>query len=100
MTNDSPRSHLILDISAIVRSPSRPTRNAHQKRKAQLDEQFLIIGMQQTPAVEEAILLGAQSHLGRKDKAGYPYVLHVLRVSSGWNPTRKELSGQSNAIRS
>lgn len=31
-------------------------------------------------SLEDAILLAAESHRGKKDKAGHPYVLHVLRV--------------------
>lgn len=36
--------------------------------------------MSSSPTLEGAILLAAQSHLGKKDKAGHPYILHVLRV--------------------
>ena len=32
------------------------------------------------PALEDAILLAAESHRGKKDKVRHPYVLHVLRV--------------------
>ena len=32
------------------------------------------------PTLEEAIALAAQAHRGQADKAGQPYVLHVLRV--------------------
>jgi hypothetical protein len=33
-----------------------------------------------SPSLDDAILLAAQAHHGRRDKAGRPYVLHVLRV--------------------
>ena len=32
------------------------------------------------PTLEEAIALAAQAHRGQVDKAGQPYVLHLLRV--------------------
>jgi len=35
---------------------------------------------QATPVIEEAIALAAQAHRGQVDKAGEPYVLHLLRV--------------------
>jgi Guanosine polyphosphate pyrophosphohydrolases/synthetases len=31
-------------------------------------------------ALEQAIALAAQKHAGQKDKAGQPYILHLLRV--------------------
>ena len=33
-----------------------------------------------TPTLEDAISLAAQAHKGQRDKAGQPYILHVLRV--------------------
>jgi len=36
--------------------------------------------MGSAPALENAILLAGQAHLGQKDKAGQPYVLHALRI--------------------
>jgi hypothetical protein len=36
--------------------------------------------MTSSATLEDAILLAAQSHLGKKDKAGHPYILHVLAV--------------------
>jgi (p)ppGpp synthase/HD superfamily hydrolase len=33
-----------------------------------------------TPPLEDAIALAARAHRGQKDRAGEPYVLHVLRV--------------------
>ena len=35
---------------------------------------------QTTPSLEEAIALAAQAHRGQVDKAGEPYILHLLRV--------------------
>ena len=34
----------------------------------------------QWEAVERAIVLGTTAHLGQRDKAGHPYVLHLIRV--------------------
>ena len=36
--------------------------------------------MNSRPDLEDAILLAAESHRGKKDKAGNPYILHVLIV--------------------
>jgi (p)ppGpp synthase/HD superfamily hydrolase len=36
--------------------------------------------MDSSPGLDDAILLAVQAHHGRVDKAGRPYVLHVLRV--------------------
>jgi len=36
--------------------------------------------MKPTATLEDAILLAVQAHRGQRDKAGAPYVLHVLRV--------------------
>ena len=36
--------------------------------------------MDSKPGLDDAILLAAQSHHGKVDKAGRPYILHVLRV--------------------
>jgi (p)ppGpp synthase/HD superfamily hydrolase len=36
--------------------------------------------MSSVPYLDDAILLAAQSHRGRTDKAGHAYILHVLRV--------------------
>jgi (p)ppGpp synthase/HD superfamily hydrolase len=33
-----------------------------------------------TPTLEDAIILASQAHRGQVDKAGEPYILHVLRV--------------------
>jgi (p)ppGpp synthase/HD superfamily hydrolase len=35
---------------------------------------------QPTPTIEDAIQLAAQAHKGMTDKAGEPYIFHVLRV--------------------
>ncbi len=32
------------------------------------------------PTLEDAIVLAAKSHRGQRDKAGEPYILHILRV--------------------
>ena len=33
-----------------------------------------------SPSLEETIILATQLHIGQKDKAGAPYILHSLRV--------------------
>src|SRR5260370_39001723 len=39
------------------------------------------------PTLEDAIALAMKAHLGQKDKAGEPYILHPLRVMFrlGWD---------------
>jgi len=39
----------------------------------------------------KAIALAAKIHEGQKDKGGYAYILHPLRVMNGLNSTDKEL---------
>ncbi len=52
---------------------------ANSERKTQLLA-GLADNMDSTHTLDDAILLAAQKHYGKKDKTGYPYVMHVLCI--------------------
>jgi len=37
--------------------------------------------LRQAPSFDDAIILAARAHYGQTDRAGEPYILHVLRVA-------------------
>lgn len=45
------------------------------------------------PTLEDAILLAVQAHRGQVDKAGQPYILHVLRVGLRFNSDVERMVG-------
>jgi len=49
--------------------------------------------MGSTPILEEAIALAAEAHAGQTDKAGAPYVLHLLRVMQAQSSTEARMAG-------
>jgi len=49
--------------------------------------------MKSGPTLEDAIALAAESHRGQKDKAGYPYIMHVLRVMFRLNSDEERIVG-------
>ena len=51
-------------------------------------------------ALERAIALAVKSHQGQRDKAGQPYVLHVLRVMHAVSdPIAKQAAGAARLHR-
>jgi (p)ppGpp synthase/HD superfamily hydrolase len=47
----------------------------------------------QDPTLEDAIALAAKAHAGQTDKAGAPYVLHLLRVMQAQSSTEARMAG-------
>ncbi len=45
------------------------------------------------PTLEDAIALAAKAHAGQTDKAGAPYVLHLLRVMQAQESTGARMAG-------
>lgn len=45
------------------------------------------------PTIEDAIALAANAHAGQTDKAGAPYVLHLLRVMQAQSSTEARMVG-------
>lgn len=45
------------------------------------------------PTLEDAIALAAQAHASQTDKAGAPYVLHLLRVMQAQSSTEARMAG-------
>ena len=54
--------------------------------------------MDSQPNLDDAILLATQSHLGKKDKAGHPYILHVLRVMFRLESEEERIAGTLHDI--
>ncbi|MCS4181634.1 (p)ppGpp synthase/HD superfamily hydrolase [Salinibacter ruber] len=45
------------------------------------------------PTLEDAIALAAEAHAGQTDKAGAPYILHLLRVMQAQQSTEARMAG-------
>ena len=45
------------------------------------------------PTLEDAIALAAEAHSGQTDKAGAPYILHLLRVMQAQKSTEARMAG-------
>jgi (p)ppGpp synthase/HD superfamily hydrolase len=45
------------------------------------------------PTLEDAIALAAQAHAGQTDKAGAPYILHLLRVMQAQSSPAARMAG-------
>ncbi len=45
------------------------------------------------PTLEDAIALAAEAHVGQTDKAGAPYILHLLRVMQAQQSTEARMAG-------
>lgn len=45
------------------------------------------------PTLEDAIALAAKAHAGQTDKAGAPYILHLLRVMQAQQSTEARMAG-------
>src|SRR4051794_9322629 len=46
-----------------------------------------------TPTLEDAIALAVEAHRGQKEKAGQPYILHVLRVMFRLETEYEQMAG-------
>jgi (p)ppGpp synthase/HD superfamily hydrolase len=45
------------------------------------------------PTLEDAIALAVEAHRGQKEKAGQPYILHVLRVMFRLDTEQEQMAG-------
>jgi (p)ppGpp synthase/HD superfamily hydrolase len=45
------------------------------------------------PTLEDAIALAVEAHAGQTDKAGAPYILHLLRVMQAQESTEAWMAG-------